>query len=147
MKCETALTEGRGQAFSLHLPLTVPLFMRLTFACWKGPESQEERKTLPAAGPEQHWEECRAMPGWAGSGWDAQPSRPPHPLFPGVTPSPLGSSPAAFPCRHRCFLPGVLSLAPCLGSPGHPDPACSTGGLAAPPALLAAAARPQGHVW
>lgn len=87
------------------------------------------------------------MPGWAGSSGDALLSRPHCPLFPGVTPSPLGSSPAAFPCRHRCFLPGVLSLAPCLGSTGHPAPACSTGGLAAPPALPAAAAHPQGRAW
>lgn len=64
MKCETALTEGRGQAFLLHLPLTVLLFMCLTFARWKGLASQGERKTLPAAGLEQHWEEYQAWPGW-----------------------------------------------------------------------------------
>lgn len=86
MKCETALMEGRGQAFSLHLPLTVLLFMRLTFARWKGPESQRERKTLPTAGPERRWEECRAIPcravlcpavlGWAGLGQAGMLSHP-----------------------------------------------------------------------
>lgn len=54
------------------------------------------------------------MPCRAGLGWDAPLSQPHHPLFPGVTPSPLSSTPAAFPCRHRRFLPGVLSLAACL---------------------------------
>jgi len=76
MKCETALTEGRGQAFSLHLPLTVPLFMCLTFARWKGPDSRGESKTLPAAGPEQRWEECRAVPCRAGLGRAGMLGRP-----------------------------------------------------------------------
>lgn len=155
MKCETALMEGRGQAFSLHLPLTVLLFMRLTFARWKGPESQRERKTLPTAGLERCWEECCALPcralpcraelGWVGLGCSAIQGSPlALPQGDPFTSRQLsGCLPLTLPAR--CDQPGSLP-----GKPWPSCPACSTGGLAAPSALVAAAAAaacPQGCVW
>lgn len=138
MKCEPALTEGRGQAFSLHLPLTVPLFMRLTFARWKGQRKSGERKTSPAAGPEQSREERGAVPGCAGPGCAVGLPRLRRPLFPGVTPSPLGSSGLPSPAGTAASCQVCAALAPCLGSPGHPAPACAAGRIAAPGASVAA---------
>lgn len=112
MKCETALTEGRGQAFSLHLPLTVPLFMRLTFACWKGLESRGKGKHHPQQGHERCQEECGAVPGCAVPcqavpGCAAWPPWHRRLLFPGATPSPLSP----------------LSAPGCLLQPAQPLPA------------------------
>lgn len=133
MKCEPALTEGRGQASSLHLPLTVPLFMRLTFARWKGPENRGKGKHHPQQGPSSSGRSAGAVPGCAGLCRAVLPGCPGFAalLFPGVTPSPLGSSELPSPAGTAASCQVCEVLAPCLGSPGHPAPACAAGGRAA----------------
>lgn len=121
MKCETALTEGRGQAFSLHLPLTVPVFMRLTFARWKGPENQGGKENIARsrAGAALGGGSCTAVLGWVRLGCSSIPASPPalprgDPFtsrqLSGCLPLPAPPLPA------RCAQPGSL--------PGKPWPSC-----------------------
>lgn len=121
MKCEPALTEGRGQASSLRLPLTVPLFMRLTFAGWKGPANRGKGKHHPQQGPSSAGRSAGAVPGCAGAVpcCRAAPASPP--ALPRGDPVTSRQLPAAFPSRHSRFLPGVRGA----GSvPGKPWPSC-----------------------